>query len=221
MGRIITLLLLLCLSVNAQRRNASDNELSIDGVWYTISDEMANDPHTFAYEFMKEARRRGLDYFRETGTIDFDVPSARNANPRTGDWTAYAINSCSPGFEIVIKSEFWNSIDFDLKRRVIYHEFGHAVMNLEHVCNNFERFPSPIDQGGFLFEGAFFHDIMSAAEECPDPLVENTVYGARSISWPSALNRLFNPNYQVFLDYAGCPGNSNPSARKGIHIIYD
>ncbi len=68
----------------------------------------------------------------------------------TNDWTkpenvaAYTW-ACDTTPEVKINSGWWNNTEttFELKMLVMYHEFGHAILNLQHNCNEGDIMVSP------------------------------------------------------------------------------
>ena len=52
---------------------------------------------------------------------------------------------CSNTPNVRINGGWWNNTEttFELKMLVMYHEFGHAILNLEHTCNEGDIMVSP------------------------------------------------------------------------------
>ena len=189
----IILLLMFCLSVNAQR------SIVVSNTTYELVGDMADDPYTFVYEFMYDARLRGYDYFSETGTISF--------NSSFPDNVGGAARICSSGFEVYLNPRYWNVEErqFERRRQLMYHEMGHALMNLGHVCHLSRDYA--FTYRGRRYDGALWDDIMRAEALCGDG-----DYAYDVVDWGRALNRMFNPKFQSHEDCTG---------KKGSDIIYN
>ncbi len=105
------------------------------------------DPQTHVQSFIADAE--GYDY-------DF------SQNEISIVWGNYGFNAsttgrCSSNDTIYIDTDIWNSSSkTDLWRKyLIYHELGHALLNLEHVCN--------------FGESGVILDIMFALAACTPP----------------------------------------------------
>ena len=47
---------------------------------------------------------------------------------------ATSYQSTCPGYILTINEQVWNTLNDFAKRRLMYHEFGHALLSKEHVC---------------------------------------------------------------------------------------
>ena len=186
MRRILLLLLLFCASVNAQ-------SITVSGTTYQLTgDTILSDPNTYLHQFVEDALERGHDFTGVRGTFFFI--------DGTGGTKGYSIrgDACSGSYRIALQRHFWNNYDdgaayvisgsrnlYEQRRHLVYHELGHALLRLSHVC-----YGEPIDVNN---PSTFYvaHDIMLSSRECPTGYSYSWVH-----DWERSLDRMFNPDYQ-------------------------
>ena len=205
--RTLILFLLISLSINSQVRKEGPNGggntiVTIDGIDYVATGVLDGSSKLFHYSFLADAELRGYDFSNERGTLDVVGHLPANVGGRSYD-------SCAPGYDIDLNSDYWSTASFRQKKILVYHEFGHALMNLRHAC-----LTANLEYWG---EQEVI-DIMTNVFECSDPDV-NPPFPLRL---EDAVNRMFNPAYQRPLTYYNCPaGSGTPSSRKRVHYIDD
>ena len=182
MKRLI-LLLLFCVSVNAQ-------SITVSGTTYELTgNEIKSDPNTYLHQFIEDARERGHDFSGVVGRFEFYT-----GNGSTKGWSSRDA-SCRGEYHIGLQTSFWNTYDgnanyvitgsrnlYEQRRHLIYHELGHALLRLLHVCNR-----EPVGSSQFLAS----HDIMFSSTECNSGWNFSWIH-----NWERSLDRMFNPEYQ-------------------------
>ena len=184
MGRII-LLLLFCVSVNAQ-------SITVSGTTYELTGEILSDPNTYLYQFIEDAGERGHNFSGVIGTFSFF-----GGRGGTKGWSRRGA-ACSGGYDIGIQEYFWNNFDnlagfisgsrnlYEQRRFLIYHELGHALLRFNHVCHGDDILI------GDRTTRLVVHDIMFASTSCNVSYSYTNVY-----NWDRQLDRMFNPGYQT------------------------
>ena len=166
----------------------------VDGTEYQLTgDEIMSDPNTYLHQFVEDALARGHDFTGVRGTFLFFEG--------TGSTKGYSVryDACRGSFRIGLQRYFWNNYDgaagriisgsrdlYEQRRHLIYHELGHALLRLRHVC-----FGENIDIGNL---STFYvsHDIMLSSVECPAGYSYSWIH-----NWERSLERMFDPGYQV------------------------
>lgn len=91
-----------------------------------IKQDRSDDPMMYVEMFIDDAKEYGFDFSKVDGSVTV----------RSDIWYSGAsLNSCDDGFRLEIQEHFWNNANDLKKKYVIYHELGHALLNLGHVCN--------------------------------------------------------------------------------------
>ena len=186
MVRLI-ILLLLCLSANAQT-------LTVDRISYVISDEaMLRNPNTYLHMFFVDAGERGHDVTSARGGFNFFEG--------TGSVKGYSRRdaACRGEFNIGLQEHYWDNFDvnsafisgatnlFEQRRFLAYHELGHALFRFNHTCQGRD-----VIVGGSPLR-LIDHDIMFSSRSCG-----NIRYSYTSVySWIDQLDRMFSPGYQT------------------------
>lgn len=153
--RIIVLLLLICSTVSAQ--------LDIKGTEYTIISDMgianitvprtneerfseldweeinAGDLTSIVKAFVRDVVANGgsLDLSNTRHNIRISEPSHWNyvdPSPRNQP-VATSYGSVREGFNVHINRYYWNRSDGIQKVKIVYHELGHGLMHLGHLCD--------------------------------------------------------------------------------------
>ena len=170
-------------------------------------------------EWFAESESRGNTYSNR-GIIKWVYQAPSHHHFQETSFTGVSVASCYEGYEIYIRKSWWdelNRTDAD-KKRVIYHEMGHAILNYGHVCNlplpnnlqssRADCFTDPRGTGDPI--NWIWNDIMRTSENCPDynrctnPTIDNNRY-----------DRYWTGTDQLPLS---C---TNTNTSKGIDIIYD
>ena len=99
-----------------------------------------NDPASYLSVFIQDASRYGVDLSSiDPNNYTFNIiPDSQ----WTAQAVAYASRVCDDNqIEISYKQSAWNehrvtdfSVDIPLSMKVMWHEFGHDILNLQHVC---------------------------------------------------------------------------------------
>lgn len=99
-----------------------------------------NDPASYLTVFIQDASRYGVDLSAiDPNNYTFNIiPDSQ----WTAQAVAYASRVCDDNrIEITYKQSAWNehrvtdySVDIPLSMKVMWHEFGHDILNLQHVC---------------------------------------------------------------------------------------
>ena len=99
-----------------------------------------NDPASYLTVFIQDASRYGVDLSSiDPNNYTFNIiPDSQ----WTAQAVAYASRVCDDNrIEITYKQSAWNehrvtdySVDIPLSLKVMWHEFGHDILNLQHVC---------------------------------------------------------------------------------------
>ena len=204
MGRII-LFLLISLSLHSQVRKSGPNYsgdtiVTIDGVDYVATGVLDGSSRLFHYSFLEDARLRGYDFSNERGTL-------------TVGWLPPSVagrsyDSCAPGYDIDINGNYWATASYRQKKVLIYHEFGHALMNLRHAC---------LEQDlGDYWGVRDVIDIMTDTAQCPR-LAQNDPPFPLPIS--VMVDRFFTPETQRYLTYSNCPSRTTgKGSSRGTYI---
>ena len=194
----LILLMLFCISVNAQ-------SITISGTTYQLTgDEIMSDPNTFLHQFVEDALARGHDFTGVRGIFRYYDGNAAGFSVRHV--------ACSGSFEIGLQNYYWNSQGYEGKRNLVYHELGHALLKLAHVCYPFDGvFPQSYRSYQNHPEFEFYSDdIMWALRECNRTVLETVLhptdptrmitrykfYQRIPMTWNEQLDRMFNPGYQ-------------------------
>lgn len=98
-----------------------------------------NDPLSYLKAFIKDAARNNIDLsYINLDNFQFNIVPD---NEWTGDATAVALRGCNDDeIEISYKESLWISNKVPYRSsipesvKVMWHEFGHDILNLEHVC---------------------------------------------------------------------------------------
>ena len=206
--KYVLLLFLLCFSLNAQTITVSQTAYEL------VGEEIKEDPNTYLHIFIQEAGRRGHDFSNVQGVFRFTNTGHIGLSLRPA--------SCRGEYEIELQDLYWNSTlvgelssvyanKFEQRRDLVFHELGHALLRLDHVCHDFSgEFPEAFRHyerhPGFEL---VTRDIMWVANSC---VLQQPTWagGARSIqaiptSWEVRLDRMFDPIYQVAQTYE-CTG---------------
>ena len=197
MGRVI-LFLLMCLSLQAQT-------ITVDGNTYKImGDEMMSDPNTYLHQFIEDANARGYNIDPNIrGVFEFTVPSGN-----TKGWSVRS-DACRGSYRIALQRHYWNNYDaragfvtgssnlYEQRRHLAYHELGHALLRLNHICHG-----NTVQLGDRLHLNVN-RDIMLSVRECdiasrtnPNGIVDSYAYSHYPFRWDWHLDRMFNPGYQ-------------------------
>ena len=196
MARLI-LLLLCCVSLNAQ-------SITVSGTTYQLTgDEIMSDPNTFLHQFIEDALERGHDFTGVQGTFAL--------TGGTGGTKGYSVRTaaCQGRYKIGLQRHFWNNFDsnaarisgasnlYEQRRHLVYHELGHALLRLNHVCYGSET------RLGDRLHLDVTRDIMWAITPCnikspsnPTGTIDSYAYSHYPYSWTRHLNRMFDPRYQ-------------------------
>ena len=210
MGRLI-LLLLFCFTVNAQ-------SITVSGTVYQLAgDEIMSDPNTYLHQFVEDALARGHDFTGVRGTFRY----------YDGGGAGFSVRAvgCRGSFEIGLQNYYWNTQGYEGRRVLIYHELGHALLQLAHVCYEFNGTFPPLYE---VYEDhpdfeSYSGDIMWSLRECnrtvigtdPHPtdptrtIIRYKWYQRIPLNWDEQLDRMFNPGYQRFHS-CGSGKSSNP-----------
>ena len=121
------LIALLCsFAIQAQTFNFQCDEWSMNNIEPVFQQ--------YINQFFDDAEERGIVLSEEekTGTMTFNSPTGSHAN-------GGSIESCRIGFNIFINPRYWDiiynhEILHPFAKRLVYHELGHAVLELSHVC---------------------------------------------------------------------------------------
>ena len=164
--------------------------------------------------WFNDAEANGLNH-SNTGIIKWVHEAPSHYHFGGIDFAGVSVNSCSNGYEIYINQSYWNSVSDIIRKRIIYHEMGHAILKYGHVCNNplpsnfqpsrADCFTDPRGTGDPI--NWVWNDIMRTSEDCSDynvctsPTIDNHRY-----------SRYWNQT-----DYIPLVCGTN----KGIDIIYD
>ena len=182
----LILLLLFCISVQAQT-------ITVSGTTYQLTgDDIMSDPNTYLHQFVEDALARGHDFTGVRGIFRLDNISSAGYSIRSV--------SCRGSFEIVIQNYYWDNQGFEGKRDLIYHELGHALMKIDHVCYDFDGvFPLAYRAYRNFPNYEFYSgDIMWALRECNRPN-DRSPYQVIPLTWDEKLDRMFNPGYQTYI----------------------
>ena len=164
--------------------------------------------------WFNDAEANGLNHINQ-GIIKWvhEAPSHYHFN--NTNYAGVSVNSCYDGYEIYINQPVWNSVTDIIRKRIIYHEMGHAILKYGHVCNNplpYNLQPQPGEIAICLTDpptrpfNYIWNDIMRTDEDCSNdvctsPVIDNQRY-----------SRYWNQT-----DYIPLACGTN----KGIDIIYD
>ena len=199
MKRLI-LLLLFCVSVNAQ-------SITISGTTYElIGNEIKSDPNTFLHQFIEDALERGFDFTGVRGVFTF--------TEGTGSTKGYSVrtDACQGRYRIGLQRYFWNNYDwragllsgatnlYEQRRHLVYHELGHALLKLQHVCHGESREIAPD-----LVVLYPIYDIMFSARSCAG----RYAFESYPYRWNRHLNRMFDSEFQSTYS-CGSNKSSNP-----------
>ena len=197
-----TLLLLCCVSLNAQ-------SITVSGTTYELTgNSIKSDPNTYLHQFIEDARERDIDFSGVVGRFEF--------LEGTGSTKGYSIRSaaCQGNFLIRIQRHFWNNYDglasfisgsddlWEQRRHLIYHELGHALLRYTHNCNGVDSGPTRL----------VIHDIMFAPTACVNAGVGYAY--TRPDNWERQLDRLFDASLHSTYQ---C---SNPPSGKKVILDY-
>ena len=134
--KYLILLLLACININAQTITVSQTTYEL------VGEEIVSDPNTYLHIFIQEAGRRGHDFSNVQGVFRFTNLSSLGWSLRPA--------SCRGEYEIELQRTYWNSDpiqnvyanQFEQRRDLVFHELGHALLKLGHVCHDFSgEFP--------------------------------------------------------------------------------
>ena len=175
-------------------------------------------PHDLDYyveQFMADAQRYGHDFSDQRGIVEFVDLSRFNAN-------GASLGSCRDGYHVQIDPARWESGYNDFgerwRKRLIYHELGHALLERDHVCAySHDRNWYEGDTHIFVW-----NDIMTSGTTCREEYPEggysnyvpDLVYAYRSHSYLSdhamevTIERLFTNTDQAQLPYLNCDYSS-------------
>ena len=172
--KYILLLFIVCFSLNAQTPASSMTIGGVDYEFvgdsfssYRLSDYSdinPDDPLSYIHAFVRDAIVNEQDLnlggnSRETITFTGLSRQRHTLNRNTITFvdqatfyagnTVYATSyqSTCPGYILTINRGVWNDdlTDFE-KRRLMYHEFGHALLNKEHVCESTATYSSALSK---------------------------------------------------------------------------
>lgn len=166
-----------------------------------------NDPASYLSVFIQDASRNGVDLsFVDPNNYVFNIiPDSQ----WTSQATAYASRVCDDNrIEISYKQSAWNehrvtnySVDIPLSMKVMWHEFGHDILNLQHVC-----------LGNHIMSGRHQNpQIIFNANDCNTEYI--TLYG---MSWDNldpnrnfqrAVQDMFNGTNQAAFNCSSLKGN--------------
>lgn len=165
--------------------------------------QLNSDPKSFVKVFIADAKRHGVDLSHvNLDTIEFEIKDM--------ELVAYSAASCDPNnVRIAVKTGLWelhkDMFNTEWKFRwlvgVIYHELGHDLLKLRHLC-----------AGGHIMTG----NHQSPQGECNGR--EENLYDLKYnnedlvINWQRAVEDMFSGKGQVYRD---CDNNSG----KGNNII--
>ena len=165
--------------------------------------QLNSDPKSFVKVFIADAKRHGVDLSHvNLDTIEFEIKDM--------ELVAYSAASCDPNnVRIAVKTGLWelhkDMFNTEWKFRwlvgVIYHELGHDLLKLRHLC-----------AGGHIMTG----NHQSPQGECNGR--EENLYDLKYnnedlvINWQRAVEDMFSGKGQVYRD---CGNNSG----KGNNII--
>ena len=167
----------------------------------------------YVSDWFDDAESQGM-VFPRNGIINWVSNSTRAFDPDK-QFAGVSVSSCTSGYEIYINKSYWDhpNVTESNKKRLIYHEMGHAVLEYDHVCNTlpFNLEPPPGTSVICLTNtptrpfNYIWNDIMWSSEECTD------VCTLRNI------DRQRYERYWNKTDYIPIQCGVN----KGIDIIYD
>lgn len=165
--------------------------------------QLNSDPKSFVKVFIADAKRHGVDLSHvNLDTIEFEIKDM--------ELVAYSAASCDPNnVRIAVKTGLWelhkDMFNTEWKFRwlvgVIYHELGHDLLGLRHLC-----------AGGHIMTG----NHQSPQGECNGR--EENLYDLKYnnedlvINWQRAVEDMFSGKGQVHIE---CNNNSS----KGNNII--
>lgn len=180
MGRIILLMLVSFMGYS--------QTITVSGTTYQLSQEMMDMPETYLYDFLQVARDNyGIDYFSERGSISFY--SGRG-------YQGGSVNSCAPGYRIELQTEYWNRATPKQKRDLMFHELGHGIMNLSHICHSYPYEPPSVYRN-YPRSVLVAWDIMWSVRRCSNP------YQPIHLDREDAERRMFDVSLQNHLNCGG------------------
>ena len=181
------LLLLCCVSLNAQ-------SITVSGTTYELTgNEIKSDPNTYLHQFIEDARERGHDFSGVVGEFEF--------YEGTGSTKGYSLRTaaCQGRYDIGLQRHFWDNYDWraglisgatnlhEQRRHLVYHELGHALLRLRHVCHGESR-----EIASDLVVFYPIYDIMFSARSCSG----RYAFESYAYSWTRHLNRMFDAELQ-------------------------
>ena len=196
---------MISLSLNAQVRKSGSNNsgntvVTVGGVDYVATGAMDGSSKLFHYSFLQDAEARGYDFSNERGTLDVVGWLPSNVAGRSYD-------SCAPGYDVDLNYNYWRGASFRQKKVLVYHELGHALMNLKHAC-----LTADLSYAGGEVEVI---DIMTDVLGCSNP----NINPPWPISTRDMVDRMFNPTYQRYLTYSNCPSRTTgKGSSRGTYI---
>ena len=157
-------------------------------------------------QFFEDIDRKEISYTKG--------PMIWGWNYNNPGYSATSIGSCSPGYEILFNHSKWLDYNAAIRKNIVYHELGHAILHLDHVWNLWPN-------SGFTCEGEkpgasniFYTDIMftgaypsqySNDNNCAFlPGDENQPF-----TWNEYLDRMFD-NLDNLLPYNNCGSLKGP-----------
>ena len=184
--RALMLFVLICFTANSQvSQSGGETILLANNINYVVVGSMNDDPDLYFYSFLKDAERYGYDFSEEVGTLDLVnfLPSGVRGR---------SYNSCAPGYDVDINQYLWARDNFLRKKTNIYHEFGHALLNLRHACLEMD-----LEYWGVRD----VIDIMTDTVDCPRLAQNDPPF---PIHIDLMIERLFTPATQRYLTYSNC-----------------
>ena len=170
-----------------------------------------NDPKSYLRAFIKDAERYGVDLSNiNINNFSFNVVS--DSDWEEDNFAAYTTAICNDNLiEIYYKESYWNrdiipyKTDIPTSVKVMWHEFGHDILKLDHVC-----------LGGHIMSGRHQNPkIVYDQSDCDEEYF--TAYNMRwndndtRINFERAVKNMFSGFEQIKI---------NCSSNKGKVVIY-
>jgi hypothetical protein len=170
-----------------------------------------NDPKSYLSAFIKDAERYGLD-LSNININNFSFNVVADSDWEEDNFAAYTTATCNDNLiEIYYKESYWNrdiipyKTDIPTSVKVMWHEFGHDILKLDHVC-----------LGGHIMSGRHQNPkIVYDQSDCDEEYF--TAYNMRwndndtRINFERAVENMFSGYEQIKI---------NCSSNKGKVVIY-
>lgn len=96
----------------------------LTGCGSEISTQIAPEAEVYYQEFLEHSRAFGRDVSHETIVIQMAATTTK-----VGPWEVKG--SCQDGV-VTLNSKYWEHMNDDQKRLLVYHELGHCLLGLPH-----------------------------------------------------------------------------------------